>query len=264
MIAAKEMQIKSSLFLCEHPDVLTQPVLSGELWVYDHSFEASMSEKKYWFSKHSCANIKVIGHPESDLVLKKQNNPLVKHKIFDSRLKGRKIFLFASEYVSNGVWNRGPVTNVCIKWLYDAAMRCPEWVFIYKTRPLHHHNFFPEIPEKGWPENMIFYRDEAELSDFLASGRVDAAGALGSLALYCSARLGIPSFRFNASKKQMKMPFLDIVTNPILSAEQLIEALESIEPLRSKFSIDSDRWQYRGSSLKRMENLSLELLSKKN
>lgn len=260
IFASLKRNIKTVLFLCEHPDVLAKPVLSDELWVWDDSIKTSMKARNYWFENISSPNIEVVGHPESDFVTEKKYEFVNFPKMLNDRINDRKVFVFISEYVENKTWDRGPVTSICLNWLIDVAIKCPDWFFLFKTRPLHHNNLPPQLSVENWPENILICRDELELNDILASDRVFAAGALGSLGLYCSARVGIPSFRFNVSDRQMKMDFLDEITFPINNSEQLFEALKEKDCLRAKLPVESVKWQHRGDAIQQMEILLLKLL----
>ena len=260
IIASRRLGRSTAYFLCEHPDILTQPVQSDEVWVWNEVITSSMRQVIATEKSEPAPEIHVVGHPESDYVLKKRANDVATLNPMDHWIHNGRVFLFISEYTTNKTWKRGPVTRACVRWLRDAAMDLPDWFFVFKTRPYHHAITLPELEDDSMPDNMAIYREGAGLGDFLASGQVVAAGALGSLGLFAAAMCGIPSFRFNVSGRQMAMHFLDELTVPARSPEELIDGLKAVDRHRTALVKKIEGAPYRGRSLDRMEFLALRRL----
>jgi hypothetical protein len=262
VMAANKLDIATILFLCEHPDILTQPVLSREVWVWNKTIAHSLSKEIIDFSGFSDKKIDVVGHYESDYILG-MSRLSSEDLFFSSNLTPeKKIFVFISEYVENKTWKRGPITRICVEWLRIAAKNYPDWLFVFKSRPYQSNKFVPgfDYLDSAPPANLILYQGKMGLSDFLASERVTAAGALGSLGLFAAALSGIPSFRFVVSEPNMPMAFLDEFTVTLKNSSELVNALKEIEIHQSELNVKLLDIPYRGNSLRRMEALALEHL----
>ena len=261
-MAARELNIHTVYFLSEHPDKLTEPVDSDEIWVWNETIAELMREICEASVRETKQNIHVIGHPESDYVETLKNLEKKNQNLPAKYLTAENIFVFISEYVDNPTWKRGPITFECVRWLEEAARTLPDWLFIFKTRPYHHLKAVPGF-DKGTerlPPNLSIYRGDMTLPEFFASGRVSAAGALGSLGLFSAAMSGIPSFRFVVSEPNIPMTFLEEYAIKVSDARDLSRELMNLSQHREELRAKTVKSCYRGGSITRMEKFTLERL----
>ena len=106
VMAATRQSIPTVLFLCEHPDVLTQPICSQEVWAWNKTIASSIIKEIVQFEGKQNKKIFVVGHHESDYIMSKDKISLLDLGLPINQPTGQKIFIFISEYVENKTWKR--------------------------------------------------------------------------------------------------------------------------------------------------------------
>jgi hypothetical protein len=262
VMASDRNGVYTILFLCEHPDIMTQPIYSREIWVWNNDFADSVLYETSLFNKKIDKKLYIVGHYESDYILSLRNNKPIDYRFPITSLRNRKIFLFISELVENSTWQRKPITGECVNWLKIAAKSLPDWLFIFKTRPYQNTTVVPGFDGslQDLPENLVLYNGEQGLPQFLAYGDITAAGALGSLGLFAAAHCGIPCFRFIVSDPHMHMTFLDDFALKIYNPSDLTANLKSIDIHQNKLNSKLSTLSFRSQSMDRMEQLTVNRL----
>lgn len=244
-------------FFNELPYADMLPIFSDEVWVWNKHV---VDVFKKIIPRRSKTKFNIIGRPEIDFTLRRPNQLLEENKLFQ-QTKSKNVLLFISEYIEGHIFNTYEMTKEAINWLAYAANLCPNWYFVYKSRPHHHNDDIPGTEFIKNLKNFIVPKTSINLKDYLNWPNTKVVASCSSTGLFVAAGCGIEAFRLKVSAKSFPMSIIDEVSTIIDSPDQLIKLLNDIDNNRLKLSkFDPEIFPYKGKTLQRMKMLCLHHL----
>ena len=264
MLLSKEASKSKKIWFCN--EYLTtpamKPMLFDEVWVWNQQV---IDEARQTLQPDIAIKFEVIGRAEIDFALQAPESCTDEEIEIRQRTHSKHVLLFVSEYIPNHGTRMGEVTAEALRWIAEAGRQCPDWQFVYKSRPLHHGKDTPglEIIE-GLP-NCIIPQSEISLRNFLSWDNLVVVTALSSSALLVAAGVGKMALRLLVTSRFTPVPLVDQTAIPIHSPQQLIDILADFErnDLLYKEKLERE-WKvlfpHQGHVLERMESLCLQHL----
>jgi hypothetical protein len=245
----------------EAVDPVLFPIMVDEVWTWNQTFADWIRSVAPSYELPALA---IVGSGEVDDALLHQRQESGNVTGLNDLSNGRPAFLFLSTGFGSAQ-GMGPISAEAARWMADAARRCPDWLFIYKTRPGRADNPIPgEKCFKGLT-NVHISRGDRELREFLTWDKLAVVGALGSNGLYMAAGMGKLACRLLVSRRQRPNPVIDEIAIPVDSPDDLVSVLARVRPRATTSPdaaplADDARFPYRGHVLDRMTSLALRHL----
>lgn len=216
------------LFLSELIYRSLDPIISDELWVWNDDAKNALNK---------VTNIKddqvihVVGNAESNWTLSLPKENMILSDLIQSD-DATYFHIFLSQFPLYSYLDdvdTEEATKKSVEWLIEAKEHCPNWYFIFKTRPYHHKIQADWLRQFESQDNCIIIRDELSFNQILVNDRCLAVSSLMSIGLFVASALGKAALRFMVSSKQTTVPVVDDVSTPIASANHLIQILRRLE-----------------------------------
>ncbi len=265
MLLSKEASKSKKIWFCN--EYLTTPAMTpmlfDEVWVWNQEV---INEARRILQPDTAIKFEVIGRAEIDFALQAPENCTDEEIEIRQRTHSKHVLLFVSEYIPNHGTRMGEVTEEALRWIAEAGRQCPDWQFVYKSRPLHHGEDTPGLELIEGLPNCIIPKSEISLRNFLSWDNLVIVTALSSSALLVAAGVGKMAFRLLVTSRFTPVPLVDQTAIPIHSPQQLIDILADFERndllYKEKLRPEQDiLFPYRGQVIERMESLCLQHLT---
>lgn len=263
LMSASARSCKRVLFCNEIICEMLNPVLSDDVWVWNSVAERDLVSAVEGLR----ATVHQIGSVEAECVRIRQPVSPPAEKL-RSQIGDRHVLVFLSQYPMYSFvddLDTGIAERIVAEWLVCAAMACPEWHFVFKTRPYHHRAQPEWFALMESTSAITISRGDLEFSDLLQWSNVRVVGSLLSTGLYVAACEGRKALRFMVLPQQGSVPVVDSVSQQVHGVEELISALHACLafPAEDRCTARSDEegchdlYPWLGRSVSRMEQLTM-------
>ena len=262
ILLSREAGRAVKIWLCnEQPNPDLKPTLFDEVWVWN---QYVADEYRRSLSSREAVKFEAVGRAEIDFVLQGSEVSEAEEQL-RQQVGGKRVVLFLSEFIPNHEVQMGGVTEEALRWIGDASRHCPDWRFVYKSRPLHHGEQTPGLELIAQTPNCIIPSSEISLRSLLNWDNVLVVAAVSSSGLFVAAGTGKLAIRLLVSSQSTPRPIIDRISIPINSPVELRELLLDFDRQQIVYHDRTHVQQealfpYRGHVLDRMESLCLQHL----
>lgn len=262
ILLSREAGRSVKIWLCnEQPNPDLKPTLFDEVWVWN---QYVADEYRRSLASRDAVKFEVIGRAEIDFVLQGSEASEAEEQL-RQQVGGNRVVLFLSEFIPDHEVRMGEVTEEALRWIADASRHCPDWRFVYKSRPLHHGERTPGLELIAQTPNCIIPNSDISLRSLLNWDNILVVTAVSSSGLFVAAGVGKLAIRLLVSSQSTPRPIIDRVSIPVNSPVELSELLldfdrQQIAHHDRTHAYQATLFPYRGHVLDRMESLCRQLL----